>query len=659
MQEKNWGAFLCNCKSALNVDLKKIGGVASLVEVATDPYKEIQAFAKKVDEDELENVIVGCCAESSLFQKNLKNKNLHFLDLKGKCFYPHGNFDESHLKAVKLIKAEIEVSKIKAKNTIPVNPLQVGKNVLIYTEFAEGLKLAGMIEKIGGREVGDVTICISSEIEGLDENSPLLSQRSSLVGVEGRLGSFKIKLQPDKNKNGERQSPFSLKAEQVVIFTKEPPAGIKKRTGIHLLSSVDDKILKETVTKLSELVGNFHKPVHVKYDKTICAGGDKGIESCGRCISFCPYDAISRQTENSNLIKVDHFTCEGCGACASACPTSSLEFTEPSPKEIYARMATLLASPKSESGKIPKPVIVFHCEEMGDRVLEIAGKIPHKYSPSVLPVGVPCLRYVSESNMLAAFTLGAAGVGLLGCENCPNGERILLNEKFEFSQMILEKFEFGKERLQIFVADPGFEENSIRSLDEFASKLSKSVLVPSWNTPRQTGNREILREILGDFIAQTSKEPGRVKLSSNKDFAFVEVKEAGCTLCRSCANVCPTNAFKFDEEENSLNFKHINCVGCGLCEKVCPENVITLKHEIFLEKKSLDYLTVAEDEMVSCSKCNKPYINRRALEAVESKLFSIDSLKDTFSGDRRNILRMCPDCRTVEAVKEVEKGWQP
>ena len=63
--------------------------------------------------------------------------------------------------------------------------------------------------------------------------------------------------------------------------------------------------------------------------------------------------------------------------------------------------------------------------------------------------------------------------------------------------MILEKFEFGKERLQIFVADPGFEENSIRSLDEFASKLSKSVLVPSWNTPRQTGNREILREILG------------------------------------------------------------------------------------------------------------------------------------------------------------------
>ena len=70
-------------------------------------------------------------------------------------------------------------------------------------------------------------------------------------------------------------------------------------------------------------------------------------------------------------------------------------------------------------------------------------------------------------------------------------------------------------------------------------------------------------------------------------------------------------------------------------------------------------MTVAEDDMVACLKCNKPYINRRALEAVESKLFNIDSLKSTFSGDRKNILKMCPDCRTIDAVREVEKGWVP
>jgi hypothetical protein len=80
---------------------------------------------------------------------------------------------------------------------------------------------------------------------------------------------------------------------------------------------------------------------------------------------------------------------------------------------------------------------------------------------------------------------------------------------------------------------------------------------------------------------------------------------------------------------------------------------------LFLEKPTLDYKKVVEDEMINCSKCEKPYINRRALEAVESKLFEIESLKHTFSGDRKNILKMCPDCRTVVAMMEVEKGWEP
>ncbi len=178
---------------------------------------------------------------------------------------------------------------------------------------------------------------ISSEIEGLGD-SPLLEQRSALVGVEGRLGNFQITLEPDSKTNGGTQNRFSLVADQLVVLTKAPPSGVKRRTGIHLLSSTESKILEETATQVRELVGHFHKPVHLTYDQDICAGGDKGIETCGHCISYCPYDAISRQTENRLRIQVDHLTCEGCGACVSACPTSALQFTEPSPQEIYARM---------------------------------------------------------------------------------------------------------------------------------------------------------------------------------------------------------------------------------------------------------------------------------------------------------------------------------
>jgi len=659
MLAKRWGVFLCDCRSTLNMDLQKIGNPASLVVVATNPEKDIEDFASKADQLELEHVVVGCCAKPSIFEEALQGKTLHFLDLKGKCFAPHSNLEQAHTKASKMIEAEIRVSNIKAKNPVPVNPLQVGNRVVIFTEFSEGLKLASMLDELMDGDSAAVTLCISSDIEGLEDGSPLLEQRTSLIAVEGRLGNLKITLEPDQILNGGSQKRFDLKADQLIVLTKTHPPGIKRRTGVHLLSSTESEILEETVRQVRDLVGHFHKPVHLTYDQDICAGGDKGMETCGRCISYCPYDAISRQTENRLRIQVDHLTCEGCGACVSACPTSALQFTEPSPQEIYARMAALLESSKEKQGNVEPPVIVFHCEEMGRKVLETAGLVPLPYSPGVLPVEVPCLRYVSESNMLAAMSLGAAGVGLLGCEDCPNGERELLYQKYDFTQLILQNFDLDQDRVRIITAEAGQEADAVEAINQFVSQLSESPMVPNWTTPSQTLNRPILSDVLGGFIDQTGNEPGRISLSSELPFAFANINESGCTLCRSCANVCPTNAFRFEEESNSLHFKHINCVGCGLCEEVCPENVITIKRELVLEKQSLDYTLVAEDEMINCLKCEKPYINRRALEAVESKLFEIESLKNTFSGNRKNILRMCPDCRTVAAMMEVDRGWEP
>ncbi|HIA33909.1 MAG TPA: 4Fe-4S dicluster domain-containing protein [Candidatus Lambdaproteobacteria bacterium] len=659
MLAKRWGVFLCDCRSTLNMDLQKIGNPASLVVVATNPEKDIEDFASKADQLELEHVVVGCCAKPLIFEEALQGKTLHFLDLKGKCFAPHSNLEQAHTKASKMIEAEIRVSNIKAKNPVPVNPLQVGNRVVIFTEFSEGLKLASMLDELMDGDSAAVTLCISSDIEGLEDGSPLLEQRTSLIAVEGRLGNLKITLEPDQILNGGSQKRFDLKADQLIVLTKTHPPGIKRRTGVHLLSSTESEILEETVRQVRDLVGHFHKPVHLTYDQDICAGGDKGMETCGRCISYCPYDAISRQTENRLRIQVDHLTCEGCGACVSACPTSALQFTEPSPQEIYARMAALLESSKEKQGNVEPPVIVFHCEEMGRKVLETAGLVPLPYSPGVLPVEVPCLRYVSESNMLAAMSLGAAGVGLLGCEDCPNGERELLYQKYDFTQLILQNFDLDQDRVRIITAEAGQEADAVEAINQFVSQLSESPMVPNWTTPSQTLNRPILSDVLGGFIDQTGNEPGRISLSSELPFAFANINESGCTLCRSCANVCPTNAFRFEEESNSLHFKHINCVGCGLCEEVCPENVITIKRELVLEKQSLDYTLVAEDEMINCLKCEKPYINRRALEAVESKLFEIESLKNTFSGNRKNILRMCPDCRTVAAMMEVDRGWEP
>ena len=138
MKENRWGAFLCNCSSSLDEDFEIIGKISPFVEVASETHMKIEEFAKKVDKKGLENIIVGCSCENSLIEDSLKNKNLHFLDLKGQCFSPHDDIEGAHSKAIKLIQAEIEVSKIKSKFTVPVNPLKVGNSVLIYTDYSEG-----------------------------------------------------------------------------------------------------------------------------------------------------------------------------------------------------------------------------------------------------------------------------------------------------------------------------------------------------------------------------------------------------------------------------------------------------------------------------------------------------------------------------------------
>ncbi|MEK6601888.1 MAG: 4Fe-4S dicluster domain-containing protein, partial [Candidatus Binatota bacterium] len=357
--------------------------------------------------------------------------------------------------------------------------------------------------------------------------------------------------------------------------------------------------------RIRELIGEFLKPVHVTYNAGTCAGGTANQEACGICITACPYDAISRDPENHLRMQVDHMACEGCGACVSACPTTSLRFTEPSPRELYQRMAALLTPLPGQNGG-EAWTILFHCGEQGRKVLDEAGRRPLPYPASVLPVEVPCLRYVSEANILAAFSLGAAGVALLGCESCPHGERELLYQKLDFCRLTLEAFGLDSQRIRLITAEGGTEPEAITTLTGFADTLEATPVQWNGRPMRQWENREVITQAIRTFIEHTGREPGRRGFDAPYPFAFADVKESGCTMCRSCVNVCPTHAFKLDEKTQSLQFMHIACVACGLCETVCPEKVITLKREIFFERDALEYQTVVQDDMVSCANCGKP-----------------------------------------------------
>ncbi len=703
-----WGVALCTCNDTLPVDGKAIGRALGLpaapAAYARLPRDEIHGFVGLVAREKPGRVLIGCCGPRELFTEAMaaagaEGTPLAVVNLREACYWPHREAAEANLKAARLLRAAMRASE-QPPEAIE-HPLDVGARVLIATDSPRGLELARRVA-----EFASPTLLLDERTDRFDPTPiqplPWKATWGRLAEIRGRLGAFQaivertqpidletciacmkcvpvchtsaisdaLRLRLDLcDRCGDclracekvgairipREGRDVIPADQVVVITTEATGAAAPRptrSGHHLLVDPAPADLEAAAWRIYGLTGEFRKPEHVRYTADTCAGGAQQKTACGICITVCPYEAIDRQ---GLRVAVDQFACEGCGACVGACPTSSLRFTDPSDADIFRRLAALLEPlPGAPAGR---PVVCFQCPEKGQAALEAAGRGRLGYPAALLPVSVPCLRYVSEADILGALRLGAAGVALLGCERCPHGERGALEARLAACRQILDAFAVGADRIALVTAD-GSPAEPLARLAAFADSLGPPPL--AWAGPlATTEHRAVVADAIGALLQATGRDPGRVPTDPTVAFGYPEVNAPGCTLCRSCVNVCPTHAFRMVEETHTLELRHVSCVACGLCEAVCPERVITLTRALPLAHASLHHTPVVQDEMVGCAKCGKPYINRRALEAVEAKVLGLPALLDTFAGNRKNLLRMCPNCRAVVAVHEMQQGWEP
>jgi ferredoxin len=648
---RNWGIYLCRCSLPASFDPAPLLATEAVVEIAAGPAA-LPGFAARLRPAFTEQVLFACtCAGPERLASACDAVGIapevHPLAL-GAATLAVPDAREASAKALRLVLGT--VAGIDARPAVPQNLLAVGNRVAVFADRPVGLELAKHLSGMS------LVVFLEGDPAGFGRAARTVNWGRP-EAVRGRLGALETQVAPVAG--SDFSAPQRVVSDQVIVMG-ERAAAIRARTGVYRLPAPHAGDLERVAQDVRDHMGTFSKPEHVRYDSAVCAGGAADRQVCGRCIPACPYDAVARDPANPLRIRVDHFACEGCGACTSACPTSALRFTEPAPEELYARLAALLTAPAGAAdGGGAAPAIVFHCEQQGRALLEWAAAQGHGTSARILPVEVPCLRYVSEAAMLGAVRLGAAGVGLLGCETCPNGERELLLQKLQLSQQVLDGFGLNAGRVRLLTVREDARPEALQALRTFADGLGQPAVPPDGKRLRGVGNRAVLADAIGAFIAATGKEVGGLRLAPEQPFALAEVAEQGCTLCRACATVCPTHAFAFDMDAQELRFRHIDCVNCGLCEAVCPEKVITLRTELYLERQGLEYVTVAKDEMVHCARCKKPYINRRALEAVQAKLRSVQAGQDAFLGKRADLLRMCPDCRGVAAMLEVNEGWRP
>jgi len=416
-----WGVHVCTCEGKLPLDAGRLAALGALVDVGLHPRSSAGPLALKAQEQKLDGLLIACCRGAAPFQQALHDRHVALdtraVDLGALCFRATADAAEANGKALRLLRGELRAAQ-RAEPPQEV-PLRAGKRVLLVTDLPAGLDLA---EALSG--MAALTLVASPDLELPPGFPARRARRGSLAHLRGRLGAFSAGVR------GPGGTVEELAADQVVLALGEAPA-LQGRTGLHVLVRPGPEALAALPAALQQWSGDFMKPLAVRYDSAACAGGSAGQQACGRCIPACPYQAISRDPANPLRIAVDHLACEGCGACTAACPTSALQFTEPSPAEMLGRLAGLLGP---AAGALEGPLgVVFHCSQEGRRTLEAAASRPRPYAARLLPLEVPCLRHVSDALLLGAFRMGAAGAALLGCEQCPHGERALLTLNLEIA----------------------------------------------------------------------------------------------------------------------------------------------------------------------------------------------------------------------------------
>ena len=172
------------------------------------------------------------------------------------------------------------------------------------------------------------------------------------------------------------------------------------------------KDIRESVTQASAAAGRcgnllskdeFHvEPLYAFVDTDKC-------NSCGTCVSRCPYGAISVDRENKTPARIIPVLCKGCGTCAADCPTDAITMTNFTDAMILRQIDIALRENASEK------VLIFACNWCSYAGADLAGTSRMQYPTNTRIVRTMCSGRVDISFIKHCFTRGAGAVMLTGC----------------------------------------------------------------------------------------------------------------------------------------------------------------------------------------------------------------------------------------------------
>ncbi|MSU90138.1 4Fe-4S dicluster domain-containing protein [Rhodobacteraceae bacterium 2CG4] len=452
----------------------------------------------------------------------------------------------------------------------------------------------------------------------------------TLRKAEGSLGRFRLQIDALRQLRPGGRGGFALSAprdggaaECDVLLdlsggTPLFPAD-HKRDGYLRADPGDPLAVAAAVHEASHMIGTFEKPLYVTLEEHLCAHSRARQTGCTRCLDACPTGAIRPDGDH---VAVDPLICAGCGACSALCPSGAISYDAPSPQTLFTRMRKLAATYAKAGGGTPR--LLVHDAEHGAEMIRLGARFGRGLPADVIPLELETISGFGHAEVLAALASGFGAVDIL---LAPRTERTALDHEAALTRALLD----GAPLRLLDPADPDALSDALYG--RTAERLAEPVLVMG---ARRQVTRTAVKALRGAV-----EQP--IPLPAGAPYGAVLVDLDACTLCLSCAGLCPSGALGDNPDSPQLLFQEDACLQCGICANVCPEDAITLEPRFDTSDAALRQRVLKEEEPYACVECGKLFGVKSTIERIVAQL---EGKHPMFAdSDKGRMIRMCDDCR--------------
>lgn len=477
-----------------------------------------------------------------------------------------------------------------------------------------------------------VTVLLSPG-EDVPESAPFDVIAGRLKSAQGALGGFTVKIDALQQVSPGGRGARSFDAPRDGART-ECDIVLDLRGGTPLFPAPEKRegylradpgslpATQAAILEASHLIGTFEKPLYLALDTALCAHSRAAQIGCSKCLDICPTSAIHPDGDH---IDIDPNICAGCGSCAALCPSGAITADDPPTDYLFSRISGLAHSFRAAGGTAPR--LLVHDRSFGAELIALAARHGRGLPADSIPLDLDRISGFGHAEMLAALACGFVGVDVLVA---PSTERGALDPELALAQALCGT----PEALKLLAPDT--PDALCDLLYETAPGLAPCAAILPLGSRRQ-----VTRLAVKALQSGPLKEP--LPLPVAAPYGAVLVDTDACTLCLSCASLCPSGALGDNPDKPQLRFQEDACLQCGLCVQACPENALSLVPQFDTSDAAFTQQVLHEEEPFPCVECGTPFGVKSTIERIVEKLEGKHAMFAT--SDAARLIRMCDDCR--------------